>query len=86
MKAASNARVPLPPPLTSDAIDHEGVQLLFAMLAHAREVRGSLGVPVKQVVQQGESHLLCRATVGMDVQQVTEARTGKYTTSQFTYC
>lgn len=56
--------------LTADAVDHEWVQLLLAVLALARQVRDGLHLTVKQVVQQCERHLLRRATVTADVQHV----------------
>ena len=57
---------------TSDAIDHERIQLLFAMFAHARQVGCCLCVAIKQIIQQGQGHLLWCAAVGMHMQQVTE--------------
>lgn len=56
--------------LTPDAVDGQGVELLFAMLALAREVGDGLHLAVKEVVQQRERHLLGRAAVGADVQHV----------------
>lgn len=56
--------------LTANAVDHEWVQLLLAMLALAGQVRDSLHLTVKQVVQQGERHLLRCAAVTADVQHV----------------
>lgn len=53
--------------LTSNAIDHQRVELFLAVLAHARQVGGSLSIPVKQVVQQGQPHLLRGPAVGVDV-------------------
>ena len=41
------------------------------MFAHPREVGTSLRFPVKQVIQQGQRHLLRGATIGMDVKQIT---------------
>lgn len=56
--------------LTSNAIDHERVQLFLAMLALAGKVGDGLHLTVEQVVQQCQGHFLCRATVGANVQHV----------------
>ena len=56
--------------LTPDAIDGQGVKLLFAVFALAREVGDGLHLTVEEVVQQRECHLLSRAAVGADVQHV----------------
>lgn len=56
--------------LTSDAVDHERVQLFLAVLPLSGEVGDGLHLAVEQVVQQRQGHLLCRATVGADVQHV----------------
>lgn len=56
--------------LTPDAVDGQGVELLLAVLALAREVGDSLHLAVEEVVQQRERHLLGRAAVGADVQHV----------------
>lgn len=40
------------------------------MLPLAREVGDGLHLPVKEVVQQRQRHLLCRAAVGADMQHV----------------
>ena len=56
--------------LTADAVDHEGVQLLLAMLALAGQVGHGLDLPVEQVVQKGQRHLLRRSAVGGDVEHV----------------
>ncbi len=56
--------------LTSDAVDHERVQLFLAVLPLSGEVGHGLHLAVEQVVQQRQGHLLRRATVGADVQHV----------------
>lgn len=56
--------------LTSDAVDHEWIQLLLAMLALAREIGHGLHLAVEQVIKQRQCHLLCRAAVSADVQHV----------------
>lgn len=56
--------------LTANPVDHERVQLLLAMFALAREVGHGLDLPVEQVVQQGQRHLLWRAAVCADVEHV----------------
>ena len=57
--------------LTSDAVDHERVELLLAVLAQTRQVRARLRLAVKQVVEEGQGHLLGRAAVRVNVDQVT---------------
>ena len=61
--------------LTSYAVDHEWVELFLAVFAHAWQVGARLHVTVKQVVQEGQTHLLCRPTVRRDVQHVTATAT-----------
>lgn len=56
--------------LTADAVDHERIQLLLAMLALPRQVRDGLHLTVEQVVQQRKRHLLWRAAITADVQHV----------------
>ena len=56
--------------LTADAVDHERVQLLLAVLALAGQVGHGLDLAVEQVVQQGQGHLLRRPAVGGDVEHV----------------
>lgn len=58
------------PALTPDPVDGEGVELLFAVLPLAREVGHSLHLPMEEVVQQRQRHLLGRAAVGADVEHV----------------
>lgn len=56
--------------LTADAIYHEWVQLLLAEFALPREIGHGLDLTVKQIVQQRQRHLLCRAAVGGDMKHV----------------
>ena len=49
--------------LTSDAVDHERVELLLAVLAQTRQIGARLRFAVKQVVEEGQGHLLGRAAV-----------------------
>ena len=64
--------------LTSDAVDHERVELLLAVLAQTRQIGARLRLAVKQVVEEGQGHLLGRAAVRVNVDQVT-ARTEQTT-------
>lgn len=56
--------------LTTNSVDHEWVQLLLAMFALTGEVGHGLDLPVEQVVQQGQRHLLGRAAICADMEHI----------------
>lgn len=60
--------------LTSNAVDHERIQLALAMFAHTREVGGGLGLSIEEVVEKGKGHLFRGSTVGVYMKEIAEIK------------
>lgn len=58
------------PVLTTDAVNHERIELLLPVLPLARKVRDGLDFSMEKVVEQRQRHLLSSPAIGADVEHV----------------
>lgn len=58
------------PVLTTDAVDHERIELFLPVLPLPRKVRDRLDFSMEKVIKQRQRHLLSRPAIGADVEHV----------------